>query len=165
MLNYIWLEGAGAEKVAHIVGGVKHEETEAGTEGDVYGTFCGDEIFSWHYGPPSPMWGNQEKALAEDRKVCLACARALAKSYKSYATDFDVKEMRCPICGTKGECFCLEVGKVDFQDKYVFYCSACGFKKEEIKYGGSTCGDDWATSCPYCAKEYIKHKETPAELR
>ena len=164
ILRYIWLEHPEMERKMHVIGSVKSAEAGDDTEGKAYETICGQEFFSLQSGPPRPSFGTQEEGLSRGGKVCLACAIKVAKASKPQ-NDLAVKDLRCPICGYIGECFLKEIGKVDFQDKYTFHCPHCGFRKQETKYGGSAGGDDWATQCSFCGKEYIKHKQTPAELR
>jgi len=63
------------DKLAHIIISSTQEETEAGTEGEIYTAYCGEQMTSWWY----PQYGIDHKSgsLEQSKKdgmtVCLEC--------------------------------------------------------------------------------------------
>lgn len=70
----------------------------------------------------------------------------------------------CPECGQPAECFCRDVGGVDYTDEYTLVCREHGKVASSMYYGGSPYFADYHTNCPYCGETEDHHSQTPEEF-
>lgn len=64
---------------AHIIVDIREEETEAGTEGDVYIAACGLERNGWSNlsaGDPATITGTMDQAKHQGVEICPGCLAA-----------------------------------------------------------------------------------------
>jgi hypothetical protein len=73
-------------------------------------------------------------------------------------------ELKCPRCNINLECFCNDVGGVDYIDEYILICRKCGFNETTCRSGGSPLGENWCTECPFCGKSNLEHSKLPTDL-
>ncbi len=65
---------------AHIIVDVTTEETEAGTEGEVYKAACGEVMFSHYYsGNSKPQFGTRQEAKKSGIPICPECLKRVKK--------------------------------------------------------------------------------------
>ena len=72
-----WLYEKETKKVVspvHIIKSFHSEENEAGCEGEIYTSYCGEEMPSWFYNTPiQPDFGTLEKAIENGANICGKC--------------------------------------------------------------------------------------------
>jgi len=77
--GYFWWSQprvAEEQEVAHIIKAKQIQETEAGTEGEVYQAYCGEEMLSWFYpGGSEPRFGIDEDVKKLNISICEICKR------------------------------------------------------------------------------------------
>ncbi|MEE9378983.1 MAG: leucine-rich repeat domain-containing protein [Candidatus Lokiarchaeia archaeon] len=75
-----------------------------------------------------------------------------------------LKQPFCPQCGNLAECYCRDIGGVDYHDEFTLYCENCDFIERKYYSGGSPVSADWYNPCPYCGRYEYQHDKTPERL-
>ena len=64
--------------------------------------------------------------------------------------------VKCPSCGKQSaSCTSVDIGGVDFLDRFSIYCSSCGFSDSQELYGGTPATGGVSRDCPYLARVLI----------